>query len=211
MIERIIYSFFYRINKINRIQIIGNNNKIDRSRLIGCCVEITGNNNSIIISKQALIRNTKIFIKGNNCKIEIGENVSIKGGEIWLEDNNTSLIINAGTTIESAHLAVTEDFSKIHIGENCMFANNVEIRTGDSHAIFDGNQIRINAASSVSIGNNVWLGSRAMILKGVSIADNCLIGAGSIVTKNIEIPNSLSVGSPSKIVKEEINWTRERK
>ncbi|MDY2800011.1 MAG: DapH/DapD/GlmU-related protein, partial [Fusobacterium mortiferum] len=40
--------------------------------------------------------------------------------------------------------------------------------------------------SKIKIGNNVWIGSNSVILKGVIIGNNVVIGAGSIVTKNIE-------------------------
>lgn len=52
----------------------------------------------------------------------------------------------------------------------------------------------------VTIGNNVWLGSRVMILKGVSIGDNSVIGASSVVTKPIPA-NCIAAGNPAKIIR----------
>lgn len=52
----------------------------------------------------------------------------------------------------------------------------------------------------ITVGNNVYIGVRTLILPGVSIGDNCIIGAGSIVTKDIP-PNSVAVGAPAKVVK----------
>ena len=37
----------------------------------------------------------------------------------------------------------------------------------------------------ILIGNNVWIGANAIILKGIKIGDNCIVGAGTIVTKSI--------------------------
>lgn len=208
--NRILFSISYRINKLNRFLIKGSNNTVDKKKLIGCVLEIYGNDNRIMIARNAKIMNTRIFIKGNHCRVILHESAFIKGGEIWLEDNNTEIHLGEKTTIESAHIAACENNSKISIGKECMFAHNVEIRTSDSHSILDENGVRINKAADVSIGNNVWLGSRTMVLKGVKIADNTIIGAGSIVTKNIETSNSLSVGSPAYVVKEKITWKRER-
>lgn len=211
ILDRIIFSVFYRLKKVNKVNIKGQNNIFERSRLFGCIVEINGNNNLISISKNSLIRNTRIYINGNNCKIILGDNVQIKGGELWLEDENTELNIGSKTTIESAHLAVTENNSKIIVGENCMFAQNIEIRTGDSHVIEDKRGIRINEAKDVIICDNVWLASRVLVLKGVLIENGNVVGAGSIVSKSLTTKNCINVGIPARVIKEEIIWKRERK
>lgn len=53
----------------------------------------------------------------------------------------------------------------------------------------------------VTIGSNVWLPARSIMLPGSSIGDNCVIGTGSIVTKDIP-SGSLAMGSPCKVIKE---------
>jgi maltose O-acetyltransferase len=52
----------------------------------------------------------------------------------------------------------------------------------------------------VTIGNDVWIGRRAIILPGVKIGDGCIIGAGAVVTKDLA-PYSIAVGNPAKVVK----------
>lgn len=52
----------------------------------------------------------------------------------------------------------------------------------------------------IKIGNNSFIGARAVLLPGTRIGDNCIIGAGSVVKG--EIPdNSVVIGNPAKIVK----------
>lgn len=53
----------------------------------------------------------------------------------------------------------------------------------------------------VTIGNDVWIGARVIILPGVTIGDGAVIGAGSVVTKNIP-PNCICAGNPARVVKE---------
>lgn len=211
MLGRIIYSLSYRWNKLNKVCIQGSGNRVDKKMMSGCTIEIFGNNNTIQIDPTSRLTQLKVSVRGNNCSICIEDHVAIKGGELWLEDNNTELIIGARTTIESGHLSVTEDHSKLVIGSDCMLANQIEIRTGDSHAIYDEQGVRINHPANVTIGNHVWLGSRVMVLKGVTIAEGCVIGAGSIVTRSITTAHSIHAGSPLKMYREMINWTRERK
>lgn len=52
----------------------------------------------------------------------------------------------------------------------------------------------------VVIGNNVWIGTRCIILPGVHIADHAVLGAGAVVTH--DVPSGVVVaGNPAKIVK----------
>lgn len=52
----------------------------------------------------------------------------------------------------------------------------------------------------IRIGNNSFIGARAILLPGTRIGDNCIIGAGSVVKG--EIPdNSVVIGNPAKVIK----------
>lgn len=52
----------------------------------------------------------------------------------------------------------------------------------------------------VIIGNDVWIGARAMIMDGVEIGDGAVIAAGAVVTKNVP-PYAIVGGVPAKIIK----------
>jgi len=60
------------------------------------------------------------------------------------------------------------------------------------------------------LGNDVWIGANAVIMKGVKIGDGAIIGASAVVTKDVE-PYSIVVGNPAKVIKyrypnEDIQW-----
>ena len=57
-----------------------------------------------------------------------------------------------------------------------------------------------NEYKDVTIGNNVWIGSGAIILGGITIGDNSIIGAGAVVNKDIP-EDSIAVGVPAKVIK----------
>ncbi|WP_214473862.1 CatB-related O-acetyltransferase [Mesorhizobium sp. dw_380] len=52
----------------------------------------------------------------------------------------------------------------------------------------------------ITVGNDVWLGARCVILSGVTIGDGAAIGAGSIVTKDIP-PYAVAVGNPARVIR----------
>lgn len=97
----------------------------------------------------------------------------------------------------------------ITIGDDCMFAYNINIRTGDYHTIFDNDTGRVlNYNRDVVIGNHVWVASDVFIGKGAKISDNSVVGAHSVVTRMFEDTNVIVAGVPARIVKTGINWDR---
>lgn len=51
----------------------------------------------------------------------------------------------------------------------------------------------------IVVGNNVHIGTGAVIMPGVHIGDNCIIGVGAVVTKDIP-DNSIAVGVPARVI-----------
>lgn len=58
----------------------------------------------------------------------------------------------------------------------------------------------VNPYKLITIGNDVWIGKRAMIMGGVNIGDGAVIAAGAVVTKDVP-PYAVVGGVPSKIIK----------
>lgn len=52
----------------------------------------------------------------------------------------------------------------------------------------------------IVIGQNVWIGSNAVILPGVELADCVIVGAGSVVTKSVGTEGAIIAGNPAKII-----------
>ena len=55
-------------------------------------------------------------------------------------------------------------------------------------------------AGDTVVGNDVWIGSEAMIMPGVQIGDGAVIGSRALVTKDVE-PYSIVGGNPAKLIK----------
>lgn len=109
------------------------------------------------------------------------------------------------------HINAQEDGTSIIIGEDCMFSNNIIVRTSDSHPILDiTTGERLNKADNIQIGNHVWVAPNTKIMKGSKIADGCIIGSDTTVSKEFNRPNCLIVGRPPKIIKDNVTWNRDK-
>ena len=184
----------------NKLEIFG---KLRKSK-----IKISGDNNILYIGKNTLLRDSNIFIKGNNNILYIGDDCVVNNTSIILDNEDAEIKIGNKTSIAKAQIVSLEPYN-IEIGEDCMLSYDIEIRNTDSHKIYDKNtNKRINEGNGVSIGNHVWLGMRAIILKGVTIEDNSIVAGGSIVTKDVKV-NTIVSGNPAKQIKENVYWTRE--
>ncbi len=92
----------------------------------------------------------------------------------------------------------------ISIGNNVAISHDVTIMDGDGHSLFVKETEKRQAAHIV-IEDNVWIGSRAMILKGVHIGEGAVIAAGAVVTRDVPA-HSLAAGVPARVISENIVW-----
>ena len=121
-------------------------------------------------------------------KVRIGKNAKCSFGH--------HTYLNRSATIDC--------MQEVCIGDYCAISDNVQILDSDFHTItYDGKTS--DKSKPIHIGNHVWIGRSAIILKGVTIGDGAIIGAGSIVTKSIP-PCCLAVGNPAKVIKVNVEW-----
>ena len=130
---------------------------------------------------------------------KVGANVNIERHAVFgplLEiDENSGVGINC------------EVYGPVKIGKNVMMGPEVVIYTsGHRHDRVDipmmlqgDDEVR-----PVTIGSDVWIGRRAIILPGVNIGDGCIIGAGAVITKDVP-PYSIAAGVPAKVVKSRLS------
>jgi acetyltransferase-like isoleucine patch superfamily enzyme len=84
----------------------------------------------------------------------------------------------------------------VTIGRDCMIARDVLIMDTDQHAL-PGRELVVRP---VVIEDRVWIGSRAIILKGVTIGHDSVIGAGAIVTRSVP-PASVVAGPAARVIR----------
>ncbi|WP_055108986.1 maltose acetyltransferase domain-containing protein [Paenibacillus ihumii] len=108
--------------------------------------------------------------------------------------------IHVGRQFYANFDCVILDICEVRIGDNCFMAPGVHIYTAthplDPHERNSG----LEYGKPVTIGSNVWIGGRAVIIPGVTIGDNVVIAAGAVVTKDVP-PGAVVGGNPAKILK----------
>jgi acetyltransferase-like isoleucine patch superfamily enzyme len=170
----------------------------------GIELDVRGEGHDIVIDPSAKLRGSRLRVKDDNCRVHIGANVSGKW-DLTVSRGGT-LTIGAGTTCESAVIAAQTE--RIVIGSDCMLSFSIEIRTTDTHAIYDVDTgERVNPDQPVVIGDHVWLAKQAVVLKGTTIGSGSVIGTRALASGTFPAL-SLSAGVPARVLRENVTWTR---
>lgn len=115
---------------------------------------------------------------------------------------SAAILIGDGVTLNGT--AVTARSRTIRIGKGTMIGPNCVITDSDFHAPWPP-ETRLTSPGferdrDVTIGNNVWLGMRCIVLKGVTIGDGAIVAAGSVVTRDVPAA-VLAAGAPARAVR----------
>lgn len=204
--KSIYYSLKYSRNlniKFYKIPIVATRNtviKCEKSSIIKCKKRLTAGLFLTQVGEIGQIKYDKTIIQlGNNSKLELGLGITFCPGSRVIIGDRGLLEIGDNTFIQYNTKIICK--KHIKIGKNCAISWDIQIMDTDFHNINNNENTK-----PIIIGDNVWIGSRAMILKGVTIGDGAVIGAGSVVTKDVP-PNSVVAGNPAKIIKENIEWS----
>ena len=124
-----------------------------------------------------------------------GENNVIKDNFVCNFGSNISI----GDNCYFNHGVTILDSFEVEIGNNVFLAPNVVISAVTHPLVAEKRRELI--IKKVTIEDDVWIGTGAVILPGVRIGDNSVIGAGSIVTKDIP-SDVVAVGNPCKVLRD---------
>lgn len=122
-------------------------------------------------------------------------------GEILLQAREKDAEIIIGDNCHFSNSVSIISCRKIEIGDSLLCGDEVVIVDSDFHGINPDRIMREENSAPVKIGNNVWLGSRVMILKNVTIGDDSVVAAMSVVTQDVP-PRTVVGGIPAKKIKE---------
>lgn len=101
-------------------------------------------------------------------------------------------LVNFGTSIVAV--------SRVSIGDRTLIGPHCMIMDTAFHEVDPERRLEPPDPQPVTIGANVWLGARVIVLPGVTIGDDSVVGIGSVVTDDIP-PRSVAVGVPARVVR----------
>ena len=147
--------------------------------------------------KRAVIRRQTVMNVSpiNNFLLGIGSTIE----EYSIVDNGVGDVIIGNWTRIGLRSTI---IGPVQIGDHVILAQNV-VLSGLNHRYQDP-QLSIHkqgvSTSTITIGDDSWIGANAVITAGVTIGRHVIIGAGSVVTRNVP-DYSMAAGNPAKIIK----------
>ena len=143
-------------------------------------------------------RETRIWLEKGSV-MTVNGRFCVNAGSYIRVCENSQLILNGGFMNEGVQIICG---ASIVIGRDCAIGRDVIIRSYDGHFVCDDDY---QVAKPIIIGEHVWIGQRAMILKGVSIGDGAIVAAGAIVTKDVPA-HAVVAGNPARVIRGNVNW-----
>jgi acetyltransferase-like isoleucine patch superfamily enzyme len=144
---------------------------------------------------------------GPGCSIEVGPRAEIELGRwSWL-GHGCKLRAHEGRISIGAKTVLGQEctisaFQQVSIGRECVIADRVMMIDFDHGMVEVERPIRLQGIykRDVRVGNNVWIGYGACILRGVSVGDNAVIGTNAVVTADVPA-NAVVGGVPARVIR----------
>ncbi|HET8672324.1 MAG TPA: acyltransferase [Thermoleophilaceae bacterium] len=144
---------------------------------------------------------------GPRVTLQIGKTARVELGRwSWL-GHGTKIRCHEGVVSIGAKTVLGQEctisaFQHVSIGRECVIADRVMLIDFDHGMVEVERPIRVQGIykRDTRIGNNVWIGYGACILRGVTVGDNAVIGTSAVVTKDVP-PNAVVGGVPAQIIR----------
>jgi acetyltransferase-like isoleucine patch superfamily enzyme len=144
---------------------------------------------------------------GPHVTLQIGRDARVELGRwSWLGEG-TKIRCHEGVVSIGAKTVLGQEctisaYQRVSIGRECVVADRAMFIDFDHGTVEVERPIRLQGIykRDVQVGNNVWIGYGACILRGVTIGDNAVIGSLSVVTKDVPA-NAVVGGVPAKVIR----------
>jgi acetyltransferase-like isoleucine patch superfamily enzyme len=159
------------------------------------------------------------FFLGKGLELKIEPRGKIRFGRfVWIGDG-TKIRCHEGAVEIGAKTVMGQEctisaYQRVRIGEQCVIADRAMFIDFDHGIVEVERPIRLQGIykRDVEVGNNVWIGYGACVLRGVSVGDNSVIGTNAVVTKDVPA-NAVVAGIPARIIRmreapQELSWER---
>lgn len=148
-------------------------------------------------------RNAGEIFKGKDAEIHVGNNVLLERKvRLSLGDNARIYIGDNSYLGDFCNLLAVQE---INIGRDCAISWHVLFMDTSSHPLGFKGEVPRTKIAPIRIEDHVWIGCRAVILKGVTVGEGAIIANNAVVTKDVP-PRTMVAGNPAKVIKEDVIW-----
>jgi acetyltransferase-like isoleucine patch superfamily enzyme len=144
---------------------------------------------------------------GPGCSLEVGREATLELGRWSWVGHGCKLRVHEGDVSIGAKTVLGQEctisaFQHISIGRECVIADRVMMIDFDHGTVEAERPIRLQGIykRDVRVGNNVWIGYGACILRGVTVGDNAVIGTNAVVTRDVPA-NAVVGGVPARVLR----------
>ena len=198
------------IEKSEELKYLSNGNRFEgiEPELENSKITIEGSNNILYCEENVKLVNSELIFHGSNSIIYLSSNKHIY--YLFISLNNDNVFYIGKNNYFSGKFSVTLSEQKhCIIGNDCLFSFGIWIRNADPHLIYDINsKNRLNATKSIFIGDHVWIGQEAFLLKGTQIDSGSIIGARALVAGKKIPSNTVYGGNPCRNISKNVFWER---
>ncbi len=144
---------------------------------------------------------------GPGCALQVGRRATLELGRWSWVGHGCKLRSHEGTVSIGAKTVLGQEctissFQHVSIGRECVIADRVMMIDFDHGMAEVERPIRLQGIykRDVRVGNNVWIGYGACILRGVTVGDNAVIGTNAVVTRDVPA-NAVVGGVPARLIR----------
>jgi acetyltransferase-like isoleucine patch superfamily enzyme len=144
---------------------------------------------------------------GPGVVLQIGRDARIELGRWSWIGHGTKIRCHEGVVSIGAKTVLGQEctisaYQHVSIGRECVIADRVMLIDFDHGVVEVDRPVRLQGIykRDVRVGNNVWIGYGACVLRGVTVGDNAIVGTSAVVTKDVPA-NAVVAGVPARVIR----------
>ena len=175
-------------------------------------ITFKGQGNLLFIEDGVSLRNSSIVFEGDNGVVYLSSSRKKLTVHLNIWDNSSFFIGgNAYTNPSGGGIhAVASERRAIVIGDDALMSFGIWMRTSDPHLVYGVDSMsRLNEGKNIIVGDHVWLGQEALLLKGTVVGSGSIVSARAVCA-NKAIPSNTSwAGNPARMIATNVFFSKQ--
>lgn len=174
--------------------------------MLSCFAHINARGNVIVCGRNVWTRKFRVLMRGRGNRLEIGDGVRMRG---FISINGAGVVVRIGHDFDAKSVKIVAWGADVQIGDGCLFAEDIEMRSGDIHRVLDAEtEAWLNPPERIRVGDRVWVGSHVSFLKGAAVPEDSVVATRAVVTRPFTEPGTVLVGAPAHAARDGVVWRR---